>query len=228
MLRRVAMGKAHPMRGERAWWRWIWVGILVIIVRKAHAQQSPLVLAFTSELNARLDVKNVERCSRPPSVLTIVHLVCMRFSQLLSSSRATPDDAFPSSAAGYCSRTGFDLAVALAQDENAVPGFNLSTAYCDAGRSDIQSISCASDLVTEYGANLAGVVGLRFSSGLRGGSLFYNLHKVPVVGHASTGSEHISKEGIENVFRVRLPSLHLLPSRYHAVKPSQNPHRAHI
>jgi hypothetical protein len=99
--------------------------------------------------------------------------------------------------------------VVLAQEENLVPGFNLSTAYCDAGRSDIQSIGCASELVSEYGDDLVGMVGLRFSSGLRGGSLFYNLHQVPVVGHASTGSEHISKEGIENVFRVRCRRLQL-------------------
>ena len=122
---------------------------------------------------------------------------------------------------GCRSRTGFDLAVTLAQEENVLPGFNLSTAYCDAGRSDIQSISCASDLVTEYGDNLVGVVGLRFSSGLRGGSLFYNLHQVPVLGHASTGSEHISKEGIENVFRVRSRrSPPLTTPRSHAVQPT--------
>jgi ABC-type branched-subunit amino acid transport system substrate-binding protein len=101
------------------------------------------------------------------------------------------------------SRTGFELAVAMAQDAGSVPGYTLTTAYCNAKRSDLQSLECASGLVAAHGADLVGVVGHRFSAGLRGGSLFYNLHGVPLVSPTSTGSEHISKEGIENVFRVR-------------------------
>ena len=61
------------MRRERAWWGWVWVGVLVASVRRAHTQQSPLVLAFSSELNGRLDVKNVERCARAAVSFLVVH-----------------------------------------------------------------------------------------------------------------------------------------------------------